>query len=43
MTYHILILIEDQGRGSPVVLKSTMDGIGMLMSTWCDDEEEVRE
>ena len=37
--YGVLVFIEDQGRGLPSVLKSTMDSIGMLMSTRHDDDE----
>ena len=42
MTYCITILVEDQGRGLPVVLKSTVDGVVALVSTWHDDEESRR-
>ena len=41
-THRILILVEDQGRGSLVVLKGMMDGVVVLMNTWHDEEEDGR-
>ena len=42
MTYCITILIEDQGRGLPIVLKGTADGIVVLANTWHVNEEEQK-
>ena len=40
MTYCILVLVEDQGRGSPVGLKRMTDSIVMLTNTWHDDDDD---
>ena len=40
MTYCITVLVEDQRRGLPVVLESTVNGIVALANSWHDDDEE---